>query len=48
MPARPEIHGDVAPGSEPVRSAFEANFSDRGDVGAAVAVYRDGVPMVDL
>ncbi|MEZ5321303.1 MAG: serine hydrolase domain-containing protein [Microthrixaceae bacterium] len=28
--------------------AFEANFSERGDVGASVAVYRDGVAVVDL
>ncbi|MFC9434057.1 serine hydrolase domain-containing protein [Nocardia sp. NPDC057030] len=42
------IDGTVAPGFEPVRDAFAANFADQGDVGAAVCVYRDGRPVVDL
>lgn len=42
------IDGDVAPGFEPVREAFEANFDRHGDIGAAVCVYRDGRPVVDL
>src|SRR6476660_4861519 len=42
------ISGEVAPGWEPVRDAFTANFTDRGEVGAAVCVYRDGVTVVDL
>jgi CubicO group peptidase (beta-lactamase class C family) len=44
------IEGEAAPGFEPVRQAFEANF-DRGessDIGAAVCVYQRGRPMVDL
>ncbi|MEU2775648.1 serine hydrolase domain-containing protein [Streptomyces sp. NPDC007162] len=42
------IHGEVAVGFEGVREAFAANFAQRGDVGAAVCVYRDGRPVVDL
>jgi CubicO group peptidase (beta-lactamase class C family) len=41
-------HGEVVPGFEPVRTAFEANFSDRGDAGAAFALYVDGRKVVDL
>jgi CubicO group peptidase (beta-lactamase class C family) len=45
------IHGSVAPGFERVRDAFAANFT-RGDdyeeVGAALAVYRNGQPVVNL
>ena len=32
----------------PVRAAFAANFADQGEVGAGVAVYIDGAPVVDL
>jgi CubicO group peptidase (beta-lactamase class C family) len=42
------IHGEVAAGFEPVRAAFEANFREAGEVGAAVAVYLEGTPVVDL
>ena len=42
------VSGDIAPGWERVRDAFVANFTDRNEVGAAVCVYRDGVPVVDL
>ncbi len=42
------IEGTTAPGFDPVREAFTANFAERGDQGAAVCVYRDGVPVVDL
>ncbi|MGW1875906.1 serine hydrolase domain-containing protein [Streptomyces sp. NPDC001975] len=42
------INGEVAAGFEGVREAFAANFGQRGDVGAAVCVYRDGRPVVDL
>lgn len=37
-----------AEGFEPVRDAFEANFVDPGELGAAVAVVVDGRPVVDL
>ena len=43
-----DIHGEVAPGFEKVREAFEANFTQHGDVGAAFALYKDGVKVVDL
>lgn len=42
------IDGTVAPGYEAVRAAFAANFADQGDIGAAVCIYRDGQPVVDL
>ncbi|MFG2134155.1 serine hydrolase domain-containing protein [Streptomyces sp. NPDC048751] len=42
------ISGEVAAGFEPVRDAFAANFAQHGDIGAAVCVYRDGRPVVDL
>ncbi|WP_431951867.1 serine hydrolase [Nocardia lijiangensis] len=38
----------IHPEYEAVRAAFAANFAERGDVGAAVCVYRDGRPVVDL
>ncbi|MBV1941673.1 beta-lactamase family protein [Streptomyces sp. BV286] len=42
------IHGEIAAGFEPVREAFAANFSQHGDIGAAVCVYQYGHPVVDL
>ncbi|WP_427925368.1 serine hydrolase domain-containing protein [Streptomyces sp. cg40] len=42
------VNGVVAEGFEPVREAFAANFEVRGDLGAAVTVYRDGHRVVDL
>jgi CubicO group peptidase (beta-lactamase class C family) len=42
------ISGTVAPGFEPVREQFEANFARRGELGAAVAAYRGGEKVVDL
>lgn len=42
------INGEVAVGFEPVREAFAANFERHGDIGAAVCVYQDGRPVVDL
>ncbi|MFD3413386.1 serine hydrolase domain-containing protein [Streptomyces cyaneofuscatus] len=42
------INGEVAPGFEPVREAFMANFTQHGDIGAAVCVYQHGRPVVDL
>jgi CubicO group peptidase (beta-lactamase class C family) len=43
-----EIHGVVEPGFERIREAFAANFSHHGELGAAVCLYRDGRPVVDL
>ena len=42
------IDGDVATGWEPVADAFRNNFEANNDLGAAVAVYLDGKPVVDL
>src|SRR5882672_6760740 len=42
------IEGTVAPGWEPVRAAFEDNFTEHGDLGAGVAVFHRGQPVVDL
>jgi CubicO group peptidase (beta-lactamase class C family) len=46
--AREVVSGFVAPGFEPVRAAFLANFQSGLDVGATFAVVRRGVPVVDL
>ncbi|MGW6566502.1 serine hydrolase domain-containing protein [Streptomyces sp. NPDC054975] len=43
-----DVRGTVAAGFEPVRDAFLRNFEHRGERGAAVAVYREGVKVVDL
>jgi CubicO group peptidase (beta-lactamase class C family) len=42
------IGGVVADGFEPVRAEFEANFSRRGELGAACAAYHRGSLVVDL
>lgn len=42
------IGGAVADGFEPVRAEFEANFSRRGEIGAACAAYYRGALVVDL
>ncbi|WP_426571586.1 serine hydrolase domain-containing protein [Aquihabitans sp. McL0605] len=42
------IDGWCAPGFEPVRAAFAANFAERGEVGAGVHVVVDGEVAVDL
>ena len=42
------VHGWVAPGYEPVREAFLANFSTRHELGAACCVYHKGGKVVDL
>ncbi|MFI1397440.1 serine hydrolase domain-containing protein [Streptomyces sp. NPDC020681] len=43
-----DVRGTVADGFEPVHDAFVRNFEQRGERGAAVAVYRDGRKVVDL
>jgi CubicO group peptidase (beta-lactamase class C family) len=43
-----EVDGHVADGFGPVADAFRANFTDAGEVGAAVAVYAGGELVVDL
>src|SRR5262245_1697343 len=44
----PAIHGSVAPGFEEVRHEFEKNFRERGEWGAACAIYHRGEAVVDL
>lgn len=43
-----DVRGTVTPGFEAVRDAFVRNFEQRGERGAAVAVYRHGRKVVDL
>lgn len=43
-----QVAGTVQPGFEGVVDTFVENFVERGDVGAACAVYQRGVPVVDL
>jgi CubicO group peptidase (beta-lactamase class C family) len=43
-----EIQGTVADGYGRVADAFEQNFAERGEVGAAFALYVDGEPVVDI
>jgi len=42
------IHGTVEPGFEEVESEFRKNFLDRGELGAACAIYHEGEKVVDL
>lgn len=42
------VRGVCDPAFAIVKQTFEENFRARGEVGAAVAVYKDGVPVVDL
>ena len=46
--AEVQISGRVEPGFERVRAAFEANFAERGEVGAGFCLYVGGRPVVDL
>ncbi|TDP38812.1 serine hydrolase domain-containing protein [Nocardia ignorata] len=48
MSPAPSVHGDVAAGFGPVADAFRRNFTSHGEIGAAVAVYAGGEPLVDL
>ena len=43
-----DVDGGVAPGFESVAAAFERNFDELGEIGAAVAVYHRGRLVVDL
>ncbi|MEX0784393.1 MAG: serine hydrolase domain-containing protein [Dehalococcoidia bacterium] len=43
-----EIHGTVAPGFEPVREAFAANFESGQEAGASFAATVEGEPVVDI
>ncbi|MFE1342887.1 serine hydrolase domain-containing protein [Streptomyces sp. NPDC058733] len=44
----PQVHGHCDPRFTAVREAFEENFRQRGELGAAVAVTVGGVAVVDL
>ncbi|MFH0173813.1 serine hydrolase domain-containing protein [Streptomyces cacaoi] len=44
----PQIHGHCDPRFAAVRAAFEENFRDRGELGAAVSVTVDGAVVADL
>ena len=46
--ATTEIHGSCAREFAPVREAFAANFASLGEVGASVAIVKDGETVVDL
>ena len=48
MTSEVEIHGECDPRFAGVREAFEENFTERGDIGAAVALTLHGEPVVDL
>ncbi len=43
-----QVHGMVAAGFERVKEEFMRNFTERGELGAAVAVYHRGEKVVDL
>src|ERR1044072_3864280 len=43
-----EVNGTVAPGFERVREVFEANFAERGELGAALSVWSGGQEVVYL
>ena len=42
------VQGFVEPGFGKVAEAFEANFSERGELGAGFALYADGRKVVDI
>jgi hypothetical protein len=48
MTTTSHVDGLVAPGFEDVRAEFERNFTERGEIGAAVAAYWRGEKVVDL
>jgi CubicO group peptidase (beta-lactamase class C family) len=43
-----DVHGSVAPGFEAVRAAFEDNFTQGREVGAAFSAYHRGKKVVDV
>ncbi|MER6414578.1 serine hydrolase domain-containing protein [Streptomyces humidus] len=43
-----QVHGHCDPRFAAVRTAFQENFRDRGELGAAVSVTVDGVTVADL
>ena len=43
-----DVQGEVEEGFGGVADAFRANFAEHKEIGAACAVYRDGVAVVDI
>src|ERR1039458_7229004 len=43
-----QVNGMVTAGYERVRDAFAANFAERGEIGASIAVVAGGDPVVNL
>jgi CubicO group peptidase (beta-lactamase class C family) len=43
-----QVQGEVAPGFEPVRDAFQRNFDEGHETGAAFSLYHRGQKVVDL
>ena len=43
-----DVEGEVEEGYGAVADAFRANFAEHREIGAACAVYRDGVAVVDI
>lgn len=43
-----DIQGHLAPGFEPVAEAFDQNFTDREELGAAFTLIRNGEVLVDI
>jgi CubicO group peptidase (beta-lactamase class C family) len=43
-----DTHGECHPAFLSIRKAFEQNFADHGELGAAVSVYHEGRQVVDL
>ena len=48
MSGDPQTRGRADEGFEPVLAAFESNFAEKGEVGAAFCAYVDGVKVADL
>lgn len=44
----PQIHGTCDPAFGQVKDVFAENFRSRGELGAAVCVYKDGEKVIDL
>lgn len=42
------VRGEVAPGFDQVETEFQRNFTERGELGAACAIFHDGRKVVDL
>jgi CubicO group peptidase (beta-lactamase class C family) len=44
----PQVHGSCDPRFLALREAFAGNFRERGELGAALSVYIEGRPVVDI